>query len=248
MPKTECFPGNSDSKNRSFAKQGVKQQSLPVGFSVTAHAGALGLPENTISALLKAIESGVNIVEIDVSFRPDATPVIIHKDSPKQNEGVLLIDVFKAIKDKKVSDEIKINLDLKSIKNLATVQELVEKEGLRERVFFTGVDENWVGPVMAQSPLIPYYLNASTDKKQRNTLEYAQSFADRLIELNCIGLNCNYGEISKTLVDVLHKNSLLVSVWTVDKKKDMEKMLSLSVDNITTRKPNKFFDLLNSME
>lgn len=245
MPKTEHLKNNLDSKEYSFDKQNLIQRPLPVGFSVTAHSGAWGLPENTVSALLKAVESGVDIVEIDVSFRPDSTPVIIHKDSPKQNEGVLLIDIFKAVKD---SEEIKINLDLKSIKNLSMVQELVEKEGLMGRVFFTGVVENRVGPVRAQSPLIPYYLNASTDKKQRNSLEYAQSFADRLVELNCIGLNCSFAQISKTLVDVLHEEGLFVSVWTVDKKSDMKEMLSLSVDNITTRKPDKLFSLIKCME
>lgn len=229
MPKTECCSDTSGTEK--------------LGFSVTAHAGALGFQENTISALLKATESGVDIVEMDVSFRPDGTPVIIHKDVPKQNEGVLLIDAFKAVKG---TDGLKINLDLKSIENLVAVQEIAKKEGLIERVFFTGVNENWTGPVMTQSPLIPFYLNASTDKKQRNTLEYAQSFADRLIELRCMGLNCNFGEISKTLVDVLHNKGLLVSVWTVDKKADMEKMISLSVDNITTRKPKKLFDLIKS--
>lgn len=222
-----------------------KLKLLPAGFSITAHAGALGLPENTIPALLKVIESGVDIVEMDVSFRPDGTPVIIHKDAPKQNEGVPLIDAFKAVK---VSRRIKVNLDLKSIKNLAAVQEYAEKEELLARVFFTGVDKSWVAPVMAQCKLIPCYLNASTDKKQRDSFEYAQSFAEKLLELNCVGLNCHFSEISKTLIDVLHDKGLLVSVWTLDKKSDMKKMFSMSVDNITTRKPKKLFDLLNSMK
>lgn len=245
MSKTECFSDGLDSEKRDCKKQSSFQQSLPVGFSVTAHAGALGLQENTISALLKAIEFGTNMVEMDVSFRPDGNPVIIHKDSPKQNEGVPLIDAFKAVRDR---EEIKINLDLKSIKNLSAVQELAEKERLIERVFFTGVDVNWIRPVMAQSPLIPYYLNATTDKNRRNSLEYAQLFADKLVELKCIGLNCSFVEISKALVDALHDKGLLVSVWTVDKKSDMKEMQSLSVDNITTRKPDKLFNLLNSMK
>lgn len=235
---------DSGSIKNDYSNQKPKQLLLPVGFSITAHAGALGLPENTIPALLKAIDSGVDIIEMDVSFRPDGTPVIIHKDAPKQNEGVLLIDAFKAVK---ASGEIKINLDLKSINNLAAVQELAENEGLLHRVFFTGVNTSWVEPVMSQSKQIPCFLNSLTDKELRGDVEYAQSFADKLAELNCIGLNCNYKEISNALVDALHHKGLLVSVWTLDKKVDMKKMLSMSVDNITTRKPLELISLINRL-
>lgn len=236
---------NSKSRKIYWGENMPNLKLLPAGFSITAHAGALGLPENTIPALLKAIESGVDIVEMDVSFRPDGMPVIIHKDAPGQDEGVPLIDAFKAVK---VAERIKVNLDLKSIRNLAVVQEHAGKEEMLERVFFTGVDKSWVEPVRTQCKLIPCYLNASTDKKQRDSFEYAQSFAEKLLELNCVGLNCHFGEISKTLIDVLHDKGLLVSVWTLDKKADMKKMLSMAVDNITTRKPDKLIDLLAAMK
>ena len=242
MSEAKCFAINQNSKQNNFQEKSFGQFFLPADFSITAHAGALGLPENTIFALLKAIDLGVDIVEMDVSFRPDGTPVMIHKDAPKQNEGVLLIEAFKAVKG---VGEIKINLDLKSTNNISTVEELAEREGMLERVFYTGVNTSWVCVVVAQSKRIPFYLNSKTDKKQRESIEYAQTFANELKNMNCIGLNCNFSEISKTLVDVLHENGLLVSVWTVDKKTDMKKMLAMSVDNITTRKPNKLFDLIN---
>ncbi len=213
------------------------------GFTITAHAGAMSLPDNSILALKQAIIAGVDVVEMDVTLRPDGTPVIIHSETPKQNEGVLLDEAFSAVAE---SEKIKINLDLKHFKNINEVQKLAVKHGLNERVFFTGVEENVVDTVKSQCPLIPSYLNESIDKVLKNSTEYSQSLADKILVLGCIGLNCSYKSISKRMVEAMHNNGLLVSVWTVNNKRDIEKMLSLSVDNITTRKPLKIKQLIST--
>ncbi|MEI6579296.1 MAG: glycerophosphodiester phosphodiesterase [Eubacteriales bacterium] len=217
---------------------------LPEGFTITSHAGAMSLPDNSLIALCEAIKVGADIVEMDVSIHPDGTPVIIHSETPKQNEGVLLDEAFAVVAE---SDNVKINLDLKTFKNISPVQDLAVKHGLLKRVFFTGVEESSIEIVKTQCSLIPYFLNASTDSALKNNVEYAQELSDRLIQLGCVGLNCSFGGISKTLVDVLHKNSLLISVWTVNRKADMRRMLSISVDNITTRKPVKLKLMIESI-
>lgn len=212
------------------------------GFTITAHAGAMSLPENSIIALRRAINAGVDVVEMDVTLRPDGTPVIIHSETPKQNEGVLLDEALSVVAE---SDKIKINLDLKQFENINEVQKLVLKHGLNERVFFTGIEENAIETVKSQCPLIPYYLNKSIDKALKNRIEYSQSLANKILELGCVGLNCSYKGMSKNIVEAVHKNGLLVSVWTVDSKSDIEKMLTLCVDNITTRKPLKIKALIH---
>jgi len=227
-----------------MAKISLDGLRLPEGFTVTAHAGAMSLPDNSLISLNQAIKAGADIVEMDVTFRPDGTPVMIHKETPKQNEGVLLDEAFEVVA---ASDSVKINLDIKSLSNLSAVQELSLEHGLIERVFFTGVGEESIEQVKTKCPQIPYYLNYSPDKKLSKTGEYAKSLVEKLLYLGCIGLNCSYGEISKTIVEVLHENGLLVSVWTVDRKIDMCRMLSLSVDNITSRKPDKLLTVINSM-
>jgi glycerophosphoryl diester phosphodiesterase len=215
---------------------------LPKNFTITAHAGAMGFPANTLAALRKAISAGADAVEMDVTFRPDSTPVIIHSEAPGMKEGVLLDKAFALFAE---NDSVKVNLDVKSLKNLAAVQELVTKHGLIERSFFTGVSENWVEIVKKECPLIPYYLNSPTDPSLRDNWEYAETFAKKILTLGCIGLNCQYSQISKTLVEVLHEKALLVSVWTLSRTRDINKMLSISVDNITTK---KLIKLLKTVE
>ena len=59
-----------------------------------------------------------------------------------------------------------------------------------------------------------------------------------------IGINISYKPCTKELVDAFHENDLLVSIWTVNKKRKMFKILLLGPDNITTRRPDKLQEIL----
>ena len=56
-------------------KSSKYRDNIKNSFTITAHAGALGTKPNTLSSLKKAIEFGVDIVEVDLTFRPDGTPI-----------------------------------------------------------------------------------------------------------------------------------------------------------------------------
>ena len=208
---------------------------LSSNFTVTAHAGAMNLPDNSAPALLAAVYAGFDVVEMDLSYRPDGTPVIIHNPSPGQEEGLLLDDAFAIVA---LNGKTAVNLDNKSVANLPEVYRLIVKHGLLNRVFFTGVDEGIAALINAQCP-VPYYLTCSIDQNMLGSREYALALADRAIAGGFIGINCDFSEISRTVVDVTHEKGLLVSVWTVNENIDMYRMLALSVDNITTRNPAK---------
>jgi glycerophosphoryl diester phosphodiesterase len=109
--------------------------TLPVPFTVTAHAGAMGTRANSVASLRKAVLAGADVVEVDVSLRPNGLPVIIHNSAPSSRQGVLLEHALIEI----VESCVQINLDLKSFNTLQTVQQLVEKYRLLDRIFFTGL-------------------------------------------------------------------------------------------------------------
>ena len=46
--------------------------------TITAHSGAFGTPDNSLEYVKKVLEEHCEIFEIDVTFRPDGTPVVIH--------------------------------------------------------------------------------------------------------------------------------------------------------------------------
>ena len=219
-------------KHYVFAKANAK--NLPEGFTVTFHAGALHTKPNSIESIRAALDYGAKVVEFDVSFRPDGTAVIIHDGAPKANEGVLLDEALAVVA---TNGECKINLDIKSTANLPEVDNLVKKHGLFERVFYTGVFEEWVETVKNTSD-IPYYLNHKLTKEESYDEKLLQKLADKIISLGAIGLNSNFSNASAISTRIMRKNGLLVSLWTANKPYDMARVIACQPDNITTKKPH----------
>ena len=55
-------------------------QNGPAYFDYQGHRGCRGLmPENTIPAMLKAIDLGVTTLEMDISFSKDKKPFLSHE-------------------------------------------------------------------------------------------------------------------------------------------------------------------------
>ena len=207
---------------------------LPDDFTVTYHAGAMHTKPNTLQSIVCALDHGAKTVEFDVSFRPDGTPVIIHNSSPEADQGVLLSEALRIVAANK---NCKINLDLKSTANLTEVDKLVKENGLFERVFYTGVFEDWVEKVKKDSA-IPYYLNHSISKEEAESPEKIRALIDKTKTLGAMGINSKFTYANKMFVDMIRENSLLVSLWTVNKASDMLRVIDLAPDNITTKKPH----------
>lgn len=221
--------------SEQFAKFRIKEHiSVADGFTITCHSGALYTKMNTIKSVRRAVEWGAQIVEFDVSFRPDGTPVIIHNASPSQNQGVLLEDALSEVAKSKTCQ---INLDIKSTKNLSEVDKLVKLKNLDNRVFYTGVFEDWIETVKNNSS-IPFYINFNPSVEESNTDEYIHKIINKAKETGAIGINSNYRGVSEKMINALHDNGLLVSLWTANKIDAMYKALSYRSDNITTKKPN----------
>ena len=205
--------------------------NLPEDFTITFHAGALGTKPNTLESIRKALKCGAKAVEFDVTFRPDGTAVILHAAKAKESEGVLLDDALALVAADK---ECRINLDIKSTANLAEVDKLVKKHGLFDRVFYTGVFADWVETVRSTSA-IPYYLNHNLSAEEVRSEEKLQKVADKIISLGAIGLNSNFSKSTAIATEVMHKNGLLVSLWTANKPADMAKVIDCLPDNLTTK-------------
>lgn len=211
------------------------------GFTVTAHTGSMRTPNNSVKSISAAIKAGADIAEMDVTFRKDGTPVIIHSAKPGDGEGVLFTE---ALKEAKKSATLRLNLDLKAFWNTAAVQKALTDAALLERAFYTGVSAERVKEVKSGSPLVPYYINASIKEDERENADALHALAEKILEFGGIGLNIQYKQVGKTTVDIMHENGLLVSVWTVRRKVDIKRLLKLGVDNITTKNPKKLRALL----
>ena len=162
----------------------------------------------------------------------------------KQNSEYMGIDIAdlditneKAVED--FFENTKANVDIKMVDQLEKVYPLAKEYNVEDKIFYTGVKDEFVEPVKTKSPEISYFLNVKVSKIKKKNKNYLLSLVEKVKKAGAMGINFNYKSASKELVETLHENGLLVSIWTVDDENNMYKILSFGPDNITTRHPDK---------
>ncbi len=210
------------------------------GFTITAHTGAFNTPENSLESVQAAIDNNVEILEIDIRRRPNGTLVISHDIVVTNNDGTELTEVFKLLQ----RDDCRINLDIKETRTLNDLHDMLVEYNLLDRAFLTGIDQMNVAAVKESSCAdMDYYLNYQPSRIQIFTNDYKQKIISLLEETGAIGINCNYKYVGGTLSNLLHENGYKLSVWTVNSRYEMKRMLVAEPDNITTKE----YDLLISV-
>lgn len=213
------------------------------GFTVTAHTGAFDTPENSMESVQAAIENNVQIIEIDIRQRPDKTLVISHDIVVMNNEGTPLADVFALLQ----QDDCLINLDIKETRTLDPLHDMLVEYNLLSRAFLTGIDQMNVNAVKESSCAdMDYYLNCQPSRIKIFTDDYKVKIIDLLKETGAVGINCNYKYACATLSNLLHENGYKLSVWTVNTKFEMKRMLVTQPDNITTKKYGKLMTVIDN--
>lgn len=213
------------------------------GFTVTAHTGAFDTPENSMESVQAAIENNVQIIEIDIRQRPDKTLVISHDIVVMNNEGTPLADVFALLQ----QDDCLINLDIKETRTLDPLHDMLVEYNLLSRAFLTGIDQMNVNAVKESSCAdMDYYLNCQPSRIKIFTDDYKVKIIDLLKETGAVGINCNYKYACATLSNLLHENGYKLSVWTVNTKFEMKRMLVTQPDNITTKKYGKLMSVIDN--
>ena len=218
-----------------------KNMGLPKDFTITAHTGCMKTQENSLESFKAGVENGANIVEFDLYFTKNGEPVLSHNE-PVGGE-VSLDEAFKYLSAFKNTG---INVDVKTCDALHKVYPTAQKYGVEDRIFYTGVKDEFVEPVRQNSPEVKYYLNVSVKKSKDR--EYLMSLVKKVKNAGAIGINFKYTGATKELVKVFHENGLLVSIWTVNSKFRMKKILSFLPDNITTRKPDKLSSIVKKIQ
>ena len=208
--------------------------NLPKDFFITAHTGCMGTVQNSLESIKAGAGNGASVVEFDLRFTSDGEPVLSH-DEPVGGE-VTLDEAFKLISG---IENIKVNVDIKTCDALWKVYPSAQKYGIEKRIFYTGVNEDFVEPVKKDSPEVPYYLNMKVNMWRKNSEKYILSLVEKVKNSGAMGINFKYTGASKKLVEILHENGLLESIWTVNDEYNMHKILSFGPDNITTRHPDK---------
>lgn len=216
--------------------------ALPNGFIVTSHSGSLDTKDNSIESVAVGLENA-DATEVDVTFAADGTPMLFHGDTPPV-DAVPLAKAFELLK---AHPDKQMNLDLKRFHRTDNVQALAEEYGVLGQVFFTGVVRSRVDEVRAGAPNIPYYLNCKIVPFLSHSRAYAASLVRAVRKSGAVGLNCDYHNATPTIVNEMHHAGRLVSLWTVNERPAIERVLRLAPDNVTSRRPDLVKEVLGSI-
>ena len=208
----------------------VRGKALSGSVTVTAHSGCMGMPDNSIEAMEAGVAAGAGIVEFDLNFTADGTPVLSHDAPAPDGDYVTLAEAFAFLA---AHPGVLANVDVKNTAYLEKVPPLAEQAGVTDRIFFTGITENDVPAAREKCPGIPYYLN--TDVTEDADLD---ALLEKTKALGAVGLNIHYESATPLLIRLFHKNGMPVSVWTVNEPKAVFRLALYGVDNITTRSPD----------
>ena len=207
--------------------------------TITAHSGCNGTELNSMASLEEGYNSGADILEFDLNFNKYGVPYLCH-DELKGLE-IKLEEAFIFLVN---NQNVKANIDVKKTDNMPAVFQLINKYNLSNRVFFTGVKEEFVEAVRTGCPGIEYYLNYKPEFLKIHCQQYINELMNKVKDCSAVGINMRHYYLSGKLVKTFHEQNLLVSVWTVNDRYFMQRAIYYGADNITTKNPMKLKRLI----
>lgn len=228
---------------------------------VGAHTGGGAAPDNTIESFWEGVQSGADIVEIDLRATADGTVVLLHDPSPlllqhtyeqlnRVENRIQLSPVYEhrdIVKLANILDiakqrNIKLNLDIKNEETVAPAMECVIRHGMENQVFVTGCSAGIAGKYNG----IRVVYNTPDELSEADIADYrafAQRVCDEALRSSAYGLNMDYRTCRQELVDAAHPRQLAVWVYTVNAPDELKRCIGMGVDAITTRAPLALMEL-----
>ncbi len=219
---------------------------------IMGHRGAAALePENTLLSIKKAIEIGVNAVEIDVHLSKDKEIVVIHDSTldrttngtgpvsnytlselKKLNAGIgetipTLKEVME-LTDKKV----RLVVELKEKDTEKIVVEQIKKNGFKDNVYVISFWHRLVKNVKEMDSGIKtgvLLVGCPVDT----------SIAD---QISADALVMKYTFVDAEFVELSHNNGLKVFIWNIDDPDLIKPFVDIGVDGIGSNNPGILVD------
>ena len=239
----------------SFSYAMISRIKLDGDVAVTAHRGSSrAAPENTLAALLQAIEDGADVTEIDVQQTADGVVVLLHDTDLRRVAGVnrqISAVTYGELQELDVGswfsaefaqeriptlDEalevargrIKLNIELKISRNdrqlPAEVVRLVRQADFENECVVTSLSFDAVRQV------------AQLQDRLRTGLIVATHVGDvASLEVDILAVSAKL--VTRDLVAQAHRAGKEVHVWTVNDPRQMLTMIHMGVDNILTSTP-----------
>jgi glycerophosphoryl diester phosphodiesterase len=222
---------------------------------VIGHRGAMGHEtENTLASVQKAMDLGVDMIEIDV-FRIKSGEIVVFHDERVERlsnsggniEDYNIFDLKKLTLDgnhkipmlqdvlKLMDHRVPLNIELKGANTSDRVNFIIEYY-IKERGWslddFLISSFNWkeLESMRSYNPNIA--IAVLTEKDPLEAISVAK-------QLNAVAINPNFRTLTPQNVKEIKKQGFKVYTWTVNEPDDINRMKKLGVDGIFTNYPER---------
>jgi len=222
---------------------------------VIGHRGAMGHEtENTLASVQKAMELGVDMIEIDVFNISSGETVVFHDEKVDRlsnstgnieeynivqvrqltlqggHKIPMLQDVLKLM-----NNEVALNIELKGGGTANRVNHIVnyyiEKEGWSLENFVIS-SFKWDELRAIRNINKDIKIAVLTEKDPLEAIEVAK-------ELNAVAINPHFKALTRENTAKIQSEGFKVYTWTVNELEDIQKMIEFGVDGIITNYPER---------
>jgi glycerophosphoryl diester phosphodiesterase len=218
---------------------------------VLGHRGCAGIePENTIRAFKRAMDLGVDFIELDVRKSRDKKLVVIHDDRVDRTtngngsvrdltfEVIRKLDAGKGEKIPSLEEALdllkkekqRIAIEIKEPDTLDEIVKIVTKEGLSSKVIIVSFWHNVLKRIKEIEPEIK--TGAIFVGRPVDAVSIAKAAKSELICLK-------HKFVDEEVVVECHTNDIGVNAWVVNEIEDIERMKELGVDIISSDYPDR---------
>ncbi len=219
---------------------------------VTAHAGCLNTPPNSLLNVREAIRAGADIVELDVNTTKDGVTILFHNQTVRTpshadvpvnaltfEELHAIVEITRLEEALEVLQQAQtsVNLDLKSRACVDPMRNMVKRYDMVDSVIISGCHKDDALFVKHRYPEFQVLLNAdenTTDLDPDEYRAYIRKTCRDAIAAACCGINMDYRDCRPEFFEYARLRCLPVLLYTVDNKAEMERFLTLGAYSITT--------------
>ncbi len=222
---------------------------------IIGHRGAMGHEtENTLASVQKAMDLGVDMIEIDV-FKIESGEVVVFHDEtvdrltngPGKIEEYNIFELNKLIVDgghkipmlqdvlKLIDNKVALNIELKGANTADRVNHImtyyIENKGWSAENFIIS-SFNWdeLREMRTLNPNVK--LAILTEEDPTEAIPIAK-------ELNAVAINPYYKNVNLQVANTIREAGLKIYVWTVNEEEDINAMKRIDVDGIITNYPER---------
>ena len=219
------------------------------------HRGASALePENTIQSFNRAASIGAWGVEADIYVLKDGNIVVFHDaDVERMTNGIGEIKNMNLLEVKELNidsgnnvnnyNNLKIpTLDeylnccvenkvtpviefkLVNVEKVKEIVDKIKKYGLEDNTIIISTSYEWIKYIREYSDKIHFQYLGDITIENINLLKKYGNY----------GIDIKIDKITKDKIDLAHLNGAKVNVWTVNNKKDINRLINMGVDMITS--------------